>query len=161
MANYTISITPEDDNGAHTTVRVDVEDGVPRITEVVMRPPSSGSPLDEQWPTVDFGLLLRALQPAVSVGREDPPAAEKRGAPAREEASGSGRKTRRRARTASGSQQSSTRTPRARAYRKTPADLAEVFGRLRSVTALGQHYGVPRHTAQGWVNRMRRQDQST
>jgi hypothetical protein len=42
-----------------------------------------------------------------------------------------------------------------RVYRRTPADLAARFAETGSVTGLAAHYGVPRHTAQGWVNRMR------
>jgi hypothetical protein len=37
-----------------------------------------------------------------------------------------------------------------------PEDVAETFAQIGSVTALAVHYGVPRHTAQGWVNRLRR-----
>jgi transposase-like protein len=38
-----------------------------------------------------------------------------------------------------------------------PEDLAQVYAEIGSVTALARHYGVPRHTAQGWVGRMRSQ----
>ncbi|WP_330186426.1 hypothetical protein KZZ52_27755 [Dactylosporangium sp. AC04546] len=44
-----------------------------------------------------------------------------------------------------------------RAYRKMPDDLAEVYEQTRSVTAVAKHFGVPRHTAQGWMNRLRQQ----
>jgi len=42
-----------------------------------------------------------------------------------------------------------------RAYRKMPDDLVEVYSQSQSVTAVAEHYGVPRHTAQGWMNRLR------
>jgi transposase-like protein len=38
-----------------------------------------------------------------------------------------------------------------------PDDLAQVYAEIGSVTALARHYDVPRHTAQGWVGRMRSQ----
>jgi hypothetical protein len=46
-----------------------------------------------------------------------------------------------------------------RAYRRIPDDLAQTFTRLGSVTQLAAHYQVPRHTAQGWINRLRREAQ--
>jgi hypothetical protein len=42
-----------------------------------------------------------------------------------------------------------------RAYRRTPADIVEVFNQAPSATALAGHYGVPRHTVQGWLRRLR------
>jgi hypothetical protein len=42
-----------------------------------------------------------------------------------------------------------------RAYRRTPADIVEVFTQAPSATALARHYGVPRHTVQGWLRRLR------
>jgi hypothetical protein len=42
-----------------------------------------------------------------------------------------------------------------RAYRRAPSDLIEVFNQLGGVTAVARHYGVPRHTAQSWVRRLR------
>ncbi|MEV0361048.1 hypothetical protein AB0H71_33845 [Nocardia sp. NPDC050697] len=45
-----------------------------------------------------------------------------------------------------------------RSYRKmpNPDDLAGQYARLGTVTAVANHYGVPRHTAQGWVGRLRK-----
>jgi transposase-like protein len=45
--------------------------------------------------------------------------------------------------------------PGGRACRRLPEDLAEVYERRQSVTVIAGHYGVPRHTAQGWMNRLR------
>jgi Helix-turn-helix domain len=42
-----------------------------------------------------------------------------------------------------------------RAYRRTPTDIVEVFTQAPSATALARHYGVPRHTVQGWLRRLR------
>ena len=46
-------------------------------------------------------------------------------------------------------------TPSGRVYRRTPDDLAEVFEQVETVAGIAEHYGVPRYTAQGWVNRLR------
>lgn len=45
-----------------------------------------------------------------------------------------------------------------RQYRRMPdrAELLGVYEQLGGVTALARHYGVPRHTAQGWMSRARK-----
>jgi hypothetical protein len=40
-------------------------------------------------------------------------------------------------------------------YRRMPDDLAAVFEKAGTVAAIAEHYQVPRHTAQGWVGRLR------
>lgn len=47
---------------------------------------------------------------------------------------------------------------RSRAYRRMPDadELRAAFDRIGTVTGLAKHYGVPRHTAQGWMARLRR-----
>lgn len=42
-----------------------------------------------------------------------------------------------------------------RVYRRTPDDLAAVLERVGTVAGVAAHYQVPRHTAQGWVSRLR------
>jgi len=58
----------------------------------------------------------------------------------------------------------STTTPAAgsrdngeRPYRRKPADLATVLETTQSATQVARHYGVPRHTAQGWIKSYRQQ----
>ncbi|MEU1550757.1 hypothetical protein [Nocardia sp. NPDC005745] len=48
-----------------------------------------------------------------------------------------------------------------RAYRRMPDadELRSQYQQLGTVTALARHYGVPRHTAQGWMGRLRKLDQ--
>lgn len=50
------------------------------------------------------------------------------------------------------------RTAAERPYRKMPeaAEVIEVFSLTGSVGKLAAHYGVPRYTAQAWVDRLRR-----
>ena len=45
-----------------------------------------------------------------------------------------------------------------RSYRRMPgvAQLLADYERIGTVTGLAQHYGVPRHTAQGWMGRARK-----
>jgi hypothetical protein len=43
-----------------------------------------------------------------------------------------------------------------RAYRRSPDDLAAVYQQAGTAAAIADHYGVPRHTAQGWIRTLRR-----
>jgi transposase-like protein len=38
-----------------------------------------------------------------------------------------------------------------------PAEVLAAYARAGSITGLAQHYGVPRHTANGWARRLRNQ----
>jgi hypothetical protein len=44
-----------------------------------------------------------------------------------------------------------------RAYRRMPDDFAAVYQQAGSATAVAGHYQVPRHTANGWIRRLREQ----
>ena len=48
-----------------------------------------------------------------------------------------------------------------RVYRKTPDDFAAVYRQASTAAAIADHYGVPRHTAHGWINRLKKQDAAT
>ncbi len=65
------------------------------------------------------------------------------------------RKTTTKARTAKASGATSGGT--ARAYRRMPDDLAAVYQQAGSASAVAEHYQVPRHTANGWIRRLREQ----
>jgi hypothetical protein len=159
MTSYTITITPEGGDGTTTTLRLDVTRGVATLTDVHLH---AGAGLSAgQLPTIDYALLLRA------VGQET-------GAPAKAtkaaKAAGRGRQTATRGRraAAAGQPAAATRAKVAakktargagggRAYRRMPEDLAAVFNRVGGASAAAEHYGVPRHTVQGWLRRLRAQ----
>ncbi len=44
-----------------------------------------------------------------------------------------------------------------RVYRRMPDDLATVYRQTTSATAIADLYGVPRHTVNGWLRRLREQ----
>jgi hypothetical protein len=46
-----------------------------------------------------------------------------------------------------------------RAYRRMPdpAEVLAAYAQAGSITGLAEHYGVPRHTANGWARRLRQQ----
>jgi hypothetical protein len=48
-------------------------------------------------------------------------------------------------------------TATGRPYRRMPEDVAEVYQQAGGATGVANHYGVPRHTAQGWLRRLRQQ----
>lgn len=161
MTSYTITITPEDTKGTTTTLRLDVTRGVATLTDVHLH---AGAGLSGgQLPSIDYAMLLRA------VGQET-------GAPVRaaKAAKSSGRTTqpvkatRRTARAAaepakaSRSRVAAKKTTRktsgdGRAYRRMPDDLATIYQRIGGATQVAEHYGVPRHTVQGWLRRLRSQ----
>jgi hypothetical protein len=45
-----------------------------------------------------------------------------------------------------------------RAYRRMPDDFAAVYRQAGTASAIADHYGVPRHTAQGWIGRHKKQN---
>jgi hypothetical protein len=156
MTSYTVTITPEDGDGATTTLRLDVIRGVATLTDMHLHAGAglSAGPL----PAIDYALLLRA------VGQET-------GAPAKVAAAAkAARQPAKRARRAAPAAAQPPKATRAkvavkkaaragggerRAYRRMPEDLAGVYKRTGGATAVAEHYGVPRHTVQGWLRRLR------
>jgi hypothetical protein len=147
-----LTLSPEDGSGTQVTIRLEVEDGVVRVAEYAARTPAGTSVASDILSMVDLERLVSAvrLSDAGADPSEATPDSRSRGArrpaPVRS------------TRTATPATQKSARTaspPAARAYRKLPDDLIETFEQIGSVTGLAAHYGVPRHTAQGWINRMR------
>jgi hypothetical protein len=233
MSSYTITIAADDPSRATTTLKVEVSDTTPRITELVVRAGQGDGLTAGQIPAVDLDLLLRAIAPAASGPQAitTPPIAESDEAPAASassvddgepaaeptalqataptttadepaasspegagavdvvvpkqaspatkaseakrasRASGAGA-TRSRAgkpKTTAGAKATTTaakatkRTAKGgppagegRVYRRSPADLEAVYQQAGSVTAVADHYNVPRHTAQGWIRTLRR-----
>lgn len=178
MSSYTITITSEGD-GAQTTLRVDDSGTVARIVEFSVKATEGRSLSTGALPGIDLDLLLRSLRPA-SEGGKPGSAMEATAATAatyRTDGSQATRGVRGNAKRpatgepvdtgqSTGSETERQRRPAstvsgARAYRRMPDDLAATYAAVGSVTALAAHYGVPRHAAQGWIGRMRRQARDT
>lgn len=161
MASYTITITPEDGDGTTTTLRLDVTRGAATLTDVHLH---AGAGLSAgQLPQIDYAMLLRA------VGQETGAPAKTRAA---RKAAGRGRQSATRTRRTAKAPAAPAKTARAkvaakktvrtagteaRAYRRMPDDMATVYQRMGGATAVAEHYGVPRHTVQGWLRRLRSQ----
>lgn len=152
MHTCTVAITREGHN-AQMIIRVDDSGATPRICELAIRPVDGNTLGADELPAVDLDLLLRSLRPPAPARRRDrmapPRPAAMSTSAARTAKPARARERRQSARTAAATE--------GRAYRRMPDDIAAVFAETGGVTAVARHYGVPRHTAQGWIGRLRRQ----
>ncbi|MFV2101620.1 hypothetical protein [Micromonospora sp. LOL_024] len=162
MGDYTITIRAEKAE-TETVICVDMDGSTPRVVELVMR---AGSGISAPTlPAFDLNLLLRALF-SDREALETPSAAESalgsstEELPTEQRSAATGKRSVRTGvnRTAAGAARRRTEAsvPKGRVYRRMPDDVVDVFNRTGTVTAVAEHYGVPRHTAQGWIGRLRR-----
>ncbi len=172
MSSYTITIRA-DDAKAETKVTVDDSGGRPKVTEVSVRAISGAGLSAQQLSAIDPDLLLRAVAPRAATASGSSAAASTAAARPRKAAKKASRGSRgakagakkagvkkavakTTGRRAKRTTASASRGAGARIYRRTPDDLAATFASVGSISAVARHYGVPRHTAQGWIARLRR-----
>lgn len=164
MSGYTITITSDstEENttitGSQTTIKVDTSSGEPRIAEVTIRSLAPGGlPTDRAsvLSVVDLDLLVHALtsgtakpksaagsvsaaEPITTLDSQQSEAGATPPAPARKK--------------------SANRSDRT--YRRMPdtADVLAAYERIGTITGMAEHFSVPRYTAQGWMTRIRKQD---
>lgn len=152
MTRYTVTVTSDDDRAIETTVKVDTSAGVPLITELHLKAAPGGG----VTPSEAVELLLRALpqntvaEVDVSGALPDRPTGVARSvgetsAPARVSVPAAVRP--------------SAGPKSERAYRTMPAGFVEAFHNYPTIGALADAFGVPRYTAQAWVNTARRRGQ--
>jgi hypothetical protein len=172
---------------AHTTVRVDTSSGQTRVTELTVEAGSGAGLAPADLPPIDLDLLVRALTaparvPAVTaaaapvVSTSEPAAVEPAtavrqrrrasAAPAKSAKASNAKKTTRAGagRNAAANAKKTAAAGKAtagggRAYRRMPEpDLVmDAYRQTGSITALAEHFGVPRHTVTGWARRLRTQ----
>jgi hypothetical protein len=213
VTTYTITITADDDSAATTRLRLETSGDQVVLTDLHLH---DGNGLSTgQLPTIDFGLLLRAITTTTPTPRSDPtpplrsrdpspapteaiqrtrtavaskarpsgprsaaataaasPAAggrpragtANRAAAAANKRVPAARKTSTKARAATKTRAAKTSAATSgratRAYRRMPDDFAAVYNQTDSASAIAQHYQVPRHTANGWIRRLRQQHTS-
>jgi hypothetical protein len=176
MSKYVITITPDPPTeapGAETIVRLDVSTGRPRVRELIVRS-GEGTTTATELANIDFAMLVRAFSgagegaaPAADplVARVPEPVFSGRATAATEDRSARGRAGRptseRPAPERAGRERRAADrvgAGEARAYRRMPDpdEAFAVYQELGTITNLAEHYGVPRHTAQGWATRLRR-----
>ena len=153
MSGYTVTITPSGGQpGPQATIHVDTTGGTARVTEFTVRPHGNGlSPAE--LPPIDFAGLVAALNPALTAAAPQAAAepSRRRGRPPA--AAKATKATRGRRRTAD----TAAAPKAARAYRRMP-ETDEVVAAWRdsgSTSGVAAHFGVPRHTASGWLRRLR------
>jgi hypothetical protein len=163
MSGYTVTITPSGgQSGPQTTIQVDTTSGAARVTELTVRAGGSGlSP--QELPVIDLAALVAALAPgsvpALSAAPAAPAIADapatsrgRRGRKAAEAPKKSARGGRRR-----GAAVEEAPAKAGRAYRRMPAqeDVVAAWNETHSATQVANHFDVPRHTATGWLRRLR------
>lgn len=173
MAVYRITIEPTDDSAAPaatTIVSVEIDGPHPRVLSLTLRPSAANGLTDAPLRLPDLSAILTALQSNLNVvenprrdGAVRPQPAQRPTAQMRESLRSPSR-TMNLSPVPPTSQSTDSEdvavTSAGRAYRKMPAadSLREVFGQIGTVTGLAKYYGVPRHTAQGWMTRLRKID---
>jgi hypothetical protein len=169
VSSYTITITPDDTTNASATLRVNLGLRGPRITELTVRAGDGDGFAPEDLPGFELSRLIGAIAPgrAASAAALAAPTVDVVHAPAGPEP----RRGRRGAKAATKATAKKTAAKKvtakkatkktgereARAYRRMPDDVVAVFREAGGATALARHYEVPRHTAQGWLRRLRQQ----
>jgi len=173
MSKYVITITPDPAKAtsSQTTVRVDLSSGQPRVQELLVRSGNDKGLATADLPAIDLGMLIRALSGGpgasalttaastpdttsdVSGGRRNGRKTTKKAAAPRSRARVASRESKGRGRRAAVADSGSER-----AYRRMPEpdEVLSIYQQTGTITGLAEHYGVPRHTAQGWAGRLRR-----
>jgi hypothetical protein len=165
MSGYTVTITPSGgQSGPQTTIQVDTTSGAARVTELTVRAGGSGlSP--QELPVIDLAGLVAALAPgsapALAAAPAAPaianaPAQPARGRRGRKAAAEAPKKAARGGRRRGGAAEEAP-AKAGRAYRRMPAqeEVVAAWNDTRSATQVANHFGVPRHTATGWLRRLR------
>lgn len=171
MSGYTVTITPAGGQGGpETTIHVDTTTGAARVVELTVKAADGNGLAPQQLPTFDLAGLVAALAPgtvpaitAESAVADTPSVttAERGGRGRRSRAATKAEKTGPKKSVARGRRRAAAtaeeETKTGRAYRRMP-DQDEVVAAWResgSASQVAQHFGVPRHTATGWLRRLR------
>jgi hypothetical protein len=159
MSSYTITITPDPteehtpNTAPQTTIKVDTRSGEPRITEVSIRSAAPDGLPTGTASVVDLELLVRALTSGTRKLNSTPAviAEEPTNPGSRQTASEPDGIHPAPARKTSASHSGGT-------YRRMPntAEVLAAYEQIGTITGIAKHFGVPRHTAQGWMTRIRK-----
>jgi hypothetical protein len=150
VSGYTVTVTPAGGQaGPQATIHVDTTDGTARVTELTVRPNGNGLAAGE-LPSIDYAGLVAALNPG---GIAPAPQRRRRGRQPVAVKSTAAKATRARRRAAD----TAAAPKAARAYRRMPEqdEVVSAWQGSGSTSAVAAHFGVPRHTASGWLRRLR------
>jgi hypothetical protein len=169
MSGYTVIITPAGDQaGPETTIHVDTTTGAARVVELTVKAADGNGLAPQQLPAIDLAGLVAALAPgdvpAITAGVADAPVVttvERAGRSRRSRSTAKSDKAGPKKSVARGRRRAAAKAAEepktGRAYRRMP-DQDEVVAAWRqsgSASAVAEHFGVPRHTATGWLRRLR------
>jgi hypothetical protein len=165
MPLYTVVITPDGPGSpagptGQATIVVETAAPAPRITELTIRTSDPRGLTPVGLSGMDLEAVVRVLASAMGIGTEDtaqprtPATVTEAAARAPEVAAPRHRVS---AKAVSAPRTDAGAEPE-RMYRRMPdrEELLAVHQELGSVTAVARHYEVPRHTAQGWMSRARK-----
>ncbi|WP_157187436.1 hypothetical protein [Nocardia vinacea] len=170
MGSYTVVIIPDSPNGQgdssdapQLTIRVDASTSDTRVTGIAISTTGSAGLTSQQVCDIDIEAVVTALvrrfpssgpraavaaaSSEVPVGQSEQMMLENASVPEVADQAATPR---------------STDGEGGRAYRRMPDinELRATYEQLGTVTAVAKHFGVPRHTAQGWMGRLRKLDPS-
>lgn len=148
-------------------VRVRTDGPCPRVVELAVRSTAPDGLDAAQVPAIDFRGVVDALQASVrsaEAGGAVPPRvmepAQPDSVPDPQGSASVRQRGQDEMRRSNGNPPNISKSANSRAYRRMPEanELQTVYQRIGTVTGVAKHYGVPRHTAQGWMARLRKQE---
>jgi hypothetical protein len=167
MKTYKVTVEPDPADGAttHLVLHVDTRPPRPRVVEMILRSPVHGGLLAAAMPDIDLAGVVEALSTLIQRSESLPSSND----PETGEMSSTGPSGAAQTSPPTGAAPAPTptvaalpngqqRDPGGRAYRRMPdaEQLQAVYEHAGTVTGVAKHYGVPRHTAQGWMARLRK-----
>jgi hypothetical protein len=167
VSSYTVTIRPDSGPAAMQATRivVRINTGLPRARIVEMGLSSSAPEglVAAQILDIDLQAVLQALRQGLgeALGPSDarsPKTAESESNSVRSDVEPVADRARNRAGQLDAATGSAAESRSGRAYRRMPAaeELRATYEQIGTVTGVAKHYGVPRHTAQGWMARIRK-----
>lgn len=183
MDQYVVTISPFSDKdptaepSSHMIVRIDVSGGAAHVVELTVRASAGADLATGQLPSIDLEQLARVFGPSTAPGAAAveatagatagvvtelvaaaPPAELVPASAPRPTRRSSGRPSGRAAAAAESRKTDDRKVTAARVYRRMPDpdELRERYAKIGSIAGVAKHYGVPTHTAQGWIGRLRR-----
>ena len=165
MSEYIVRISAvaadgsKSETGRSITARIEIADGEAHVVEFTVRSPIGSDLAPRDLPFVDLEKLALAF-----TGGDTPLVAPRAPVTSAQHPSARSpvRKPKRRPTSpnteARHAATSRGEIPSARAYRRMPdpESLQDVYAKVGSIASVARHYGVPSHTAQGWIGRLRR-----
>jgi hypothetical protein len=169
MTRYQLTITKASEgweavpDSLQAVARVRTHDGQAFVEEIVLRAPAGRMTIADQELLTDLGVLIGAFSPGAeklkgaAAGPARRPRALRTAADPAPDAERDAGRPPGLIRTAEDSGKPAL-LPAERIYRRMPdvRELREVYQERRTITGVAEHFGVPRHTAQGWITRLRR-----